>query len=105
MGKWGRKSISRPNQSEVGRKMCKSSNRGGVLMAIIEKYYLYRPDGTEEIKVEKRKPNVNTVKTLTGAHFSEEYKEMTDSELKHFKGVYEFLYEEELGLQATIFDL
>ena len=24
-----------------------------VLMAIIEKYYLYRPDGTEEIKVEK----------------------------------------------------
>ena len=43
-------------------------------MAILEKYYLYRPDGTEEIKVEKRKPNVNIVKTLTGAHFSEEYK-------------------------------
>ena len=56
-------------------------------MAIIEKYYLYRPDGTEEIKVEKRKPNLNIVKTLTGAHFSEEYKEMTDSELKRFKGV------------------
>mgnify|MGYP002714027677 CR=1 FL=1 len=47
-------------------------------MAILEKYYLYRPDGTEEIKVEKREPNVNTVKTLTGAHFREEY----DSELK-----------------------
>ncbi|WP_271436808.1 DUF3269 family protein [Staphylococcus hominis] len=74
-------------------------------MAIIEKYYLYRPDGTEEIKVEKRNPNVNTVKTLTGAHFSDEYKEMTDSELKRFKGVYELLYEEELGLQATIFDM
>ena len=47
-------------------------------MAIIEKYYLYRPDGTEEIKVEKRKPNVNIVKTLTGAHFSDESKKMTD---------------------------
>ena len=69
-------------------------------MAILEKYYLYRPDGTEEMKVEKREPNVNTVKTLTGAHFREEY----DSELKRFKGVYELLYEEELGLQATIFD-
>ena len=74
-------------------------------MAIIEKYYLYRPDGTEEIKVEKHKPNVNTVKTLTGAHFSEEYKEMTDSELKRFKGVYDLLYEGELGLQSTIFDM
>ncbi|MBF2756840.1 DUF3269 family protein [Staphylococcus haemolyticus] len=74
-------------------------------MAIIEKYYLYRPDGTEEIKVEKHERNLNIVKTLTGAHFSEEYKEMTDSELKHFKGVYELLYEEELGLQATIFDI
>ena len=104
MGKRGRKSISRPNQSEVGRKTCKTSNRGGVLMAILEKYYLYRPDGTEEIKVEKRKLNVNIVKTLTGAHFSEEYKEMTDSELKRFKVVYELLYEEELGLQSTIFD-
>ena len=29
---------------------------------------------------------------------------MTDSELKHFKGVYELLYEE-LGLQSTIFDI
>lgn len=74
-------------------------------MAILEKYYLYRPDGTEEIKVEKRKPNVNTVKTLTGAHFSEETKEMTDSNLKHFKATYGLLYEEELGLQATIFDM
>ena len=32
-------------------------------------------------------------------------KKMTDSELKRFKGVYELLYEEELGLQATIFDM
>lgn len=78
---------------------------GEIKMAILEKYYLYRPDGTEEIKVEKREPNVNIVKSLTGAHFSEEYKEMTDSELKRFKGVYELLYEEELGLQATIFDM
>lgn len=31
-------------------------------MAIIEKYYLYRPDGTEEIKVEKNEPNLNIVK-------------------------------------------
>lgn len=73
-------------------------------MAILEKYYLYRPDGTEEIKVEKYNTNVNTVKTLTGAHFGAESKEMTDSELKHFKGVYDLLYEEELGLQSTIFD-
>ncbi|PTF12798.1 DUF3269 family protein [Staphylococcus devriesei] len=74
-------------------------------MAILEKYFLYRPDGTEEIKVEKHQPNLNIVKSLTGAHFSEEYKEMTDSELKHFKGVYELLCEGELGLQATIFDM
>lgn len=77
---------------------------GEIKMAIIEKYYLYRPDGTEEIKVEKRESNLNIVKSLTGAHFSEESKKMTDSELKHFKGVYELLYEEELGLQSTIFD-
>lgn len=74
-------------------------------MAILEKYYLYRPDGTEEIKVEKRESNLNIVKSLTGAHFSEGSKKMTDSELKRFKGVYELLYEEELGLQATIFDM
>lgn len=74
-------------------------------MAILEKYYLYRPDGTEEIKVEKCEPNLNIVKSLTGAHFGEESKKMTDSELKRFKGVYELLYEEELGLQATIFDM
>jgi len=78
---------------------------GEIKMAIIEKYYLYRPDGTEEIKVEKRESNLNIVKSLTGAHFSEESKKMTDSELKRFKGVYELLYEEELGLQATIFDM
>lgn len=74
-------------------------------MAILEKYYLYRPDGTEDIKVEKHQPNLNVVKTLTGAHFSDEKKIMTDSDLKHFKGVYELLYEGELGLQATIFDM
>ena len=74
-------------------------------MAIIEKYYLYRPDGTEEIKVEKRESNLNIVKSLTGAHFSDESKKMTDSELKRFKGVYELLYAEELGLQETIFDM
>lgn len=74
-------------------------------MAIIEKYYLYRPDGTEEIKVEKHERNLNIVKTLTGAHFSAETKEMTDSDLKHFKATYGLLYEEELGLQATIFDI
>jgi len=78
---------------------------GEIKMAIIEKYYLYRPDGTEEIKVEKRESNLNIVKSLTGAHFSDESKKMTDSELKRFKGVYELLYEEELGLQATIFDM
>ncbi len=78
---------------------------GEIKMAIIEKYYLYRPDGTEEIKVEKCESNLNIVKSLTGAHFSEESKKMTDSELKRFKGVYELLYEEELGLQATIFDM
>ena len=78
---------------------------GEIKIAIIEKYYLYRPDGTEEIKVEKRESNLNIVKSLTGAHFSDESKKMTDSELKSFKGVYELLYEEELGLQATIFDM
>ncbi|MCI2948362.1 DUF3269 family protein [Staphylococcus caledonicus] len=74
-------------------------------MAILEKYYLYRPDGTEDIKVEKHQPNLNIVKSLTGAHFSAETKEMTDSNLKHFKATYGLLYEEELGLQATIFDI
>ena len=47
---------------------------GEIKMAIIEKYYLYRPDGTEEIKVEKRESNLNIVKSLTGAHFSDESK-------------------------------
>ena len=50
---------------------------GEIKMAIIEKYYLYRPDGTEEIKVEKRESNLNIVKSLTGAHFSDESKKMT----------------------------
>ncbi|WP_375338501.1 DUF3269 family protein [Staphylococcus epidermidis] len=43
-------------------------------MAIIEKYYLYRPDGTEEIKVEKRESNLNIVKSLTGAHLAKKVK-------------------------------
>ncbi|HDG4912602.1 TPA: DUF3269 family protein, partial [Staphylococcus aureus] len=50
-----------------------------------EKYYLYREDGTEDIKVIKYKDNVNEVYSLTGAHFSEEKKIMTDSDLKRFK--------------------
>lgn len=43
-----------------------------------EKYYLYREDGTEDIKVIKYKDNVNEVYSLTGAHFSDEKKIMTD---------------------------
>jgi len=73
-------------------------------MAIIEKYYLYRPDGTEDIKVLKYEDNTNEVYSLTGAHFSDDKKIMTDSDLKRFKGVYGLLYDRELGLQATIFD-
>ncbi|CAC8894980.1 putative phi ETA-like protein [Staphylococcus aureus] len=68
-----------------------------------EKYYLYREDGTEDIKVIKYKDNVNEVYSLTGAHFSDEKKIMTDSDLKRFKGAHGLLYEQELGLQATIF--
>ncbi|WP_347230820.1 DUF3269 family protein, partial [Staphylococcus aureus] len=51
-----------------------------------EKYYLYREDGTEDIKVIKYKDNVNEVYSLTGAHFSDEKKIMTDRDLKRFKG-------------------
>ena len=58
-----------------------------------------------EIEVEKLDGDMNIVRTLTGAHFSEESKKMTDSEVKRFKGVYGLLYENELGLQTTIFDL
>lgn len=43
-----------------------------------EKYYLYREDGTEDIKVIKYKENENEVYSLTGAHFSDEKKIMTD---------------------------
>lgn len=64
-----------------------------------EKYYLYREDGTEDIKVIKYKENENEVYSLTGAHFSD------DSDLKRFKGAHGLLYEQELGLQATIFDI
>lgn len=74
-------------------------------MEVTEKYFLYRADGTEEIEVEKLDKDTNIVRTLTGAHFSEESKKMTDSEVKRFKGVYGLLYENELGLQTTIFDM
>lgn len=47
-----------------------------------EKYYLYREDGTEDIKVIKYEDNTNEVYSLTGAHFSDDKKIMTDSELK-----------------------
>lgn len=43
-----------------------------------EKYYLYREDGTEDIKVIKHEDNENEVYSLTGAHFSDEKKIMTD---------------------------
>ena len=74
-------------------------------MEVTEKYFLYRADGTEEIEVEKHDKDMNVVRTLTGAHFSEESKKMTDSDVKRFKGVYGLLYENELGLQTTIFDI
>ncbi|WP_268222240.1 DUF3269 family protein [Staphylococcus ureilyticus] len=74
-------------------------------MEVTEKYFLYRADGTEEIEVEELDGDMNIVRTLTGAHFSEESKKMTDSEVKRFKGVYGLLYENELGLQTTIFDI
>ena len=74
-------------------------------MEVTEKYFLYRADGTEEIEVEKLDGDMNIVRTLTGAHFSEGSKKMTDSEVKRFKGVYGLLYENELGLQTTIFDI
>lgn len=73
-------------------------------MGIIERYYLYREDGTEDIKGIKYEDDVNEVYSLTGAHFSDEKKIMTDSELKRFKGVYDLKYEEELGLQANLFE-
>ncbi len=77
---------------------------GEIKMGIIERYYLYREDGTEDIKVIKYEDDVNEVYSLTGAHFSDEKKIMTDSELKRFKGVYDLKYEEELGLQANLFE-
>lgn len=77
---------------------------GEIKMGIIERYYLYREDGTEDIKVIKYEDDVNEVYSLTGAHFSDEKKIMTDSELKRFKGVYDLKYEEELGLQTNLFE-
>lgn len=77
---------------------------GEIKMGIIERYYLYREDGTEDIKVIKYEDDVNEVYSLTGAHFSDEKKIMTDSDLKRFKGVYDLKYEEELGLQANLFE-
>lgn len=77
---------------------------GEIKMGIIERYYLYREDGTEDIKVIKYEDDVNEVYSLTGAYFSDEKKIMTDSDLKRFKGVYDLKYEEELGLQANLFE-
>lgn len=77
---------------------------GGIKMGIIERYYLYREDGAEDIKVIKYEDNTNEVYSLTGAHFSDDKKIMTDSELKHFKGVHDLKYEQELGLQANLFE-
>ena len=74
-------------------------------MEMTKKYFLCRADGTEEIEVDKLDGDMNIVRTLTGAHFSEESKKMTDSDVKRFKGVYGLLYENELGLQTTIFDI
>ena len=54
-------------------------------MGLIERYYLYRVDGTEDIKVVKYEDNTNEVYSLTGAHFSDEKKIMTDRELKTLK--------------------
>lgn len=73
-------------------------------MGLIEIYYLYRVDGTEDIKVVKYEDNTNEVYSLTGAHFRDEKKIMTDRELKNFKGVHDLKYEQELGLQADLFE-
>ena len=73
-------------------------------MGLIEIYYLYRADGTEDIKVVKYEDNTKEVYSLTGVHFSDEKKIMTDRELKNFKGVHDLKYEQELGLQADLFE-
>ena len=73
-------------------------------MGLIEIYYLYRVDGTEDIKVVKYEDNTKEVYSLTGVHFSDEKKIMTVRELKHFKGVHDLKYEQELGLQADLFE-
>ncbi|WP_145463475.1 DUF3269 family protein [Staphylococcus epidermidis] len=73
-------------------------------MGLIERYYLYRADGTEDIKVVKYEDNTNEVYSLTGAHFRDEKKIMIDRELKNFKGVYDLKYEQELELQADLFE-
>ena len=73
-------------------------------MGLIEIYYLYRVDGTEDIKVVKYEDNTKEVYSLTGVLFSDEKKIMTDRELKHFKGVHDLKYEQELGLQADLFE-
>ena len=73
-------------------------------MGLIEIYYLYRVDGTEDIKVVKYEDNTKEVYSLTGVHFSDEKKIMTDRELKNFKGVHDLKYEQELGLQADLFE-
>lgn len=51
-------------------------------MGLIEIYYLYRVDGTEDIKVVKYEDNTKEVYSLTGVHFSDEKKIMTDRRAK-----------------------
>ncbi|MGT2341507.1 DUF3269 family protein [Staphylococcus aureus] len=70
-----------------------------------EKYYLYREDGTEDIKVMEHEDNENEVYSSRRRPFQRRKKIMTDSDLKRFKGAHGLLYEQELGLQATIFDI
>ena len=48
----------------------------------------YTEMSTEDIKVIKYKENENEVYSLTGAHFSDEKKIMTDSDLKRFKSAH-----------------
>ncbi|WP_145459395.1 DUF3269 family protein [Staphylococcus epidermidis] len=68
-------------------------------MPILENYYLYTPHPTQEIKVHKPHPNLNTLKTLTPPHFTQQY----HTQLKPFKPLYHLLYQEQLPLQPTIF--
>src|SRR5699024_2550867 len=73
-------------------------------MEIIERYFLYRPDGTEEIEVEKLDNDTNIVRTITGAHVSEESTEEADSEVNGFMAVCTGIYGSECGWVTTVFD-